>query len=167
MKYLLSFVSVLIVFTFFGCGNSAEDYLNEAAENLKNEKPAEAVALYEKIVEEYPESEQAPEALYQMATIYQSALIPNYSKEESLRKAISSFTSVYEKYPENKYAPVSLFMSGFIQANELQNFDDATKTYNLFLQKYPKHELSSSARQELENMGLAPDEILKKSEPVI
>jgi len=30
------------------------------------------------------------------------------------------------------------------------------------LQKYPNHELANSAREELNNLGLTPDEILKR-----
>jgi len=81
-----------------------------------------------------------------------------------MNKSIESFKKIFEKYPQNKYAPVSLFMSGFVQANELQNYDEATKAYNLFLQKYPDHELAKSAKEELDNMGLSPEDILKKAE---
>ncbi len=51
-------------------------------------------------------------------------------------------------------------MVGFIQANEFRQFDDATKSYKLFLQKYPNHSLSKAAKDELDNMGLSADQIL-------
>jgi hypothetical protein len=56
-------------------------------------------------------------------------------------------------------------MSGFIEANNLHQFDEATKTYRIFLEKYPDHELAESAKQELNTMGQAPDEILKQKKP--
>ncbi|MBZ0198220.1 MAG: tetratricopeptide repeat protein [Ignavibacteriaceae bacterium] len=162
MKYIIPVLFVALALTLIGCGKSAEDYMKDATEKLKAQNVAEAVASYQKILEEFPQSEQAPDALYQLATIYQGLLLPNLSREESLIQAVTSFKTVYEKYPKNKYAPVSLFMSGFIMANELHQYEEATKTYNLFIDKFPDHQLASSARDELDNMGLAPDEILKK-----
>ena len=55
-------------------------------------------------------------------------------------------------------------MAGYILANDLQKYDDATKSYKLFIEKYPGHPLASSAKQELDNMGLSPEEILKRTE---
>ena len=54
-------------------------------------------------------------------------------------------------------------MCGYIQANELKDFDAATKTYKLFIEKFPDSEFAVSAKAELDNMGLAPEEILKKN----
>lgn len=164
MKNFIPVLFIALVLTLIGCGKSAEDYMNEASENLKNNKTSEAVEAYQLLIDEYSESEQAPEALYQLATIYERMLLPNLTKDESLSKCIESFKRVFEKYPQNKFAPISLFMSGFVQANEMQNYDEATKAYNLFLQVYPDHELAKSAKEELDNMGLSPEEILKKAE---
>lgn len=54
-------------------------------------------------------------------------------------------------------------MAGFINANELQNYDEATKLYKQFLVEYPNDELAASAQAELDNMGLSPEEILMKN----
>ena len=53
-------------------------------------------------------------------------------------------------------------MAGFISANELNNFDEATSIYKQFLKEYPDNELAASAQAELDNMGLSPEEILQK-----
>ncbi len=140
------------------------DYKTAAEDHLQKGNVPEAITAYEDLMKEFPESKLAPEAQYKIATIYQNKLVKNLSDKESLRKAAETFKLVYEKYPESKEAPMALFMSAFIQANELKQFDEATKTYNLFLAKYPNHELTSSAREELENMGLSPEEILRKKE---
>ena len=84
------------------------------------------------------------------------------SKEESIKQSAKIFVSVADKYPKSEQAPQSLFMAGFIYANELKNYDEAIKTYKLFLEKYPDNQLASSAKDELDNMGLTPEEILKK-----
>ena len=51
-------------------------------------------------------------------------------------------------------------MAGFVEANNLYNFSEATKTYQLFLDKYPTHQLALSAKEELNNMGRSPEDIL-------
>ena len=162
MKKLLS---LFILLFLFGCGSkkSVEELFTEANTNLKNNKIPEAVMLFEEIINDYPESEKAPEVLSQLASIYQNKMLKSLSDLESLEKAVSLFRRIYNDYPESSYAPTGLFMSGFVLANELNYYDKATETYNLFLEKYPNHELATSAKEEVENMGLSPEEILKKN----
>lgn len=92
-------------------------------------------------------------------------MVKNLSDKDSYTKAADTFREVFDKYPNSEKAPTALFLSGFILANNLMNFESATSTYNLFLEKYPKHELAASARVELDNMGLSPDQILQKTVP--
>jgi len=54
-------------------------------------------------------------------------------------------------------------MAGFILANDLNMYNEATEAYNLFMETFPKHELAASAKEELDNMGLTPEEILQKN----
>jgi len=85
--------------------------------------------------------------------------------KESLEKAAQTYKDVYDKYPKYERTPESLFLSAFIEANDLKNYNKATSIYKLFLEKYPDHELTPSVKAELDNMGLSPDEILKKPQP--
>ncbi len=159
----LSLFFLLVVLT--GCGNkkSAEELLAEANTNLNQNKLPEAVVILEELIDEYPESEKTPEALNNLASIYQNKLLKNLSDKESLEKSVELFRKIYDDYPESSYAPTGLFMSGFVLANELNYYEKATETYNLFLEKYPNHELASSAKEEVENMGLSPEDILEKN----
>ncbi len=163
MKYLLlSFLFTSVIF-LNGCSSkSADDYMKAAQENVKQKNISEAISNYESVIHEFPNTPQAPDALFQIATFYQNKMMKNMSDVESYKKAEETFRLVYNKYPDNKKAPMALFLSGFILANDLRNFQSATSTYNLFLEKYPKHELASSAKEELSNMGLSPDQILQK-----
>ena len=157
---------VLILFTVLiviGCSKkSGEDYLKSAEENMKNNKLQEAVADYENFVKENPQNEKAPDALSKLASIYQSKMLKNISDRESFEKAANYYKKVFDDYPSSKQAPASLFMSAFVLANELKKYHLAEVTYHLFLQKFQNHELANSAREELENLGLSPEEILKK-----
>lgn len=154
---------IVTAFIFFGCSKKAnQDYLKSAEENLKNNKIQEAVADLENYVKENPEDEKSPEALTKLASIYQNKMLKTLSDTESLEKAVTIYRQVYDDYPNSTQALTSLFMSSFILANDLQRYDLARASYNLFLQKYPNHELANSAREELNNLGLSPEEILKR-----
>jgi TolA-binding protein len=157
--------ALLIILFLAGCGNekSADELISEANTNLKQNKIPEAVLLFEEIIKDYPNNEKTPEVLNQLASIYQNKMLKNLSDKESLEKAVSLFRKIYDDYPNSSFAPTGLFMSGFVLANELSYYDKATATYNLFLEKFPDHELASSAKKEVENMGLSPEEILQKN----
>jgi TolA-binding protein len=150
-----------------GCSEKSNvDYFKSAEENLKNNNIQEAADDFEKYIKNNPESENAPEALTKLASIFQNKMLKNLSPEESLERSVKLYRQIFNDYPNSPRAPTSLFMSAFILANELQKYNSAEENYRLFLQKYPNHELANSAREELNNLGLSPEEILKrKSKP--
>jgi TolA-binding protein len=160
--FFLLALSILI----FGCGpkKHAEEYMKQAKLGIEQKKIPETVKAYETLVSEFPDDSLAPEALYQLGTLYQNKMVPNMKETESMEKAVTVFKSVFEKYPDRRQAQISLFMAGFIQANDLKKYQDATSTYNLFLQKYPQSEMAAAAKDELNNMGLTPEQIIAKKE---
>ena len=157
--------SLILISLVISCGSVETDSeLFQKGKTLVEQKNIpEAVTAYEQLLKEYPQSSHADSALYNLASIYQYSMVPNLQEKLSLQKAASYFKRIYEEYPERDLAPAGLFMCGYIEANELKDYDAATKTYNLFLEKYPDTEFAVSAKAELENMGLAPEEILKKN----
>jgi TolA-binding protein len=164
MKNILFLLALTVL--IFGCGKKKQpaEYMKEAKLGIEQKKITETVKAYETLISEFPDDSLAPEAIYQLGTLYQNKMVPNYKETESLVKAVNIFKSVFDKYPDSKKAPVSLFMAAFIQANDLKNYQEATATYNLFLQKYPKNDMAPSARDELNNMGLSPEQIIVKKD---
>ena len=162
MKNILFLLALTVL--LFGCGKKkyADEYMKEAKLGIEQNKIPETVKAYETLLSEFPDDSLAPEALYQLGTLYQNKMVPNVKETESMEKAVTIFKSVFDKYPESKQAPVSLFMAGFIQANDLKKYQEATATYNLFLQKYPKNEMVPAAKDEINNMGLTPEQIIAK-----
>lgn len=81
-------------------------------------------------------------------------------------ESITNFKSVVEYYPDGENAAKSLFMIGFICANHTNEFDKAKDYYTKFLEKYPEHELASSAKYEIDTLGKDINEldIFKKIE---
>jgi TolA-binding protein len=166
-RFLLYLIPVLIL---AGCSSKDDsDYKSEAEEQISKGNVTGAITAYESLVKEFPESKFAPAALFEIGSLYQNKSVKNIGGRESMEKAAEIFKSVFDKYPKSAEAPKSLFMSGFIEANELGKFNEATRIYNLFLAKFPKHDLSDDAQLELDMMGLTPEEIInrKNSKPNI
>ena len=159
----LSFLLIILLFTSCGSNKTDKELFDEAQKNLKQDKIPEAVMAFEELINEYSESKLAPEALSQLAAIYQGKRVKSLSEEENCKKAVVFFKQIHDEYPENDYAPTGLFMAGFIYANELKNYNDATVLFKQFLNEYPNHDLAASAQAELDNMGLSPEEILEKT----
>ncbi len=153
----------MILFVSCSSDKTAEDYYKDAQKYSQERKIPEAVNAYETLLMEFPDDTLAPVATAELAAIYQNKMVKNLSEKESIQKAVELYKSIYQKYPESDEAPMGLFMAGFLQANELKDFNAATETYNFFLEKFPNHELATSAKEELDNMGLSPEEILKKN----
>lgn len=63
---------------------------------------------------------------------------------------------LYEKlladYPDADVSPQAQFMVGFINSEELKNYEAAEKAFKTLLQKYPKSELTASAQWMLDHM---------------
>ena len=163
MKTILFFLALLsLLLVACSSEKSPDELMKEAATLTNNKKIPESVTAYETLLKDFPDDSLAPEATFRLATIYQNKLVKNISEKESLQKAVDLFKGIHEKYSGSDKAPMGLFMAGFILANELKDYKAATEVYNLFLEKYPDNELATSTREELDNMGLSPEEILQK-----
>lgn len=158
-----SYCLLIVLFVFTGCGKNNSELWSEAVELQKNNKIEEALRVYQELVDDFPESYEAPKAMFEIAKIYHSKGMKG-SDQTFLKKAVEYYKNVVDKYPSSQEAPKSLFMIGFIQSNDLGNFEAAKETYTLFIQKYPTHEMKESAQKEIDNMGLSPEEILKRNE---
>lgn len=162
MKQIVTIFSLIIIFT--ACHSKTDKEMFDAAQQKDNAKNySEAVKDYQKLADEYPESELTCKGLFKIAAMYQAAAVPNISKDESLKKSIEFYKKVYDQFPKSDEAPKALFMCGFIQANELKQMDAAKSTYQEFLKKFPTHEMAASAKLEIDNLGATPEDILKKN----
>ena len=83
---------------------------------------------------------------------YYSKAQENYTNQK-FELAVENFKSIAENYADGVRHAESLFMLGFINANDIKDFDEAKKYYTIFVEKYPQHELADDAQYELENLG--------------
>ncbi|MFA4922646.1 MAG: tetratricopeptide repeat protein [Ignavibacteriaceae bacterium] len=161
MKSYFVFFSLIILF-LAGCSKSEKDQFEEANRLVQGKKYTEAISALKKVAEEFPTGEFAAKAYYEIAKLYQAGIIQEINQTDAQEKAVEYYQKVFVKYPKFESAPSALFMSGFIQANNLGKYNEATVTYKKFLQTYPNNELADDAKVELDNMGLSPEEIIAK-----
>jgi parvulin-like peptidyl-prolyl isomerase len=90
----------------------------------------------------YMSMQRSPEELW---TFAQNA--------EDPKDRIRSFQEIVEKFPNDDYAPQALFMIGFVQAEELSDFNSADRTFGEVMKRYPESEYAEMARWMVGNMG--------------
>ena len=155
----MKFSSLLFIFfcilLMSSCSRrSAEDIFKEgqAAQEQKNFQLA--VERYQDVVDNYSKSAYAESSQYRIALIYNNDM-------HDIEKAVKAYQKFHTLFPESKDAPMSLFLAGFLLNNELHKYDSAKIAYETFLQKYPNHDLTASAKFELETLGKDPAQYLK------
>ena len=146
-----------VLLFLISCGPQTEPEIFDAAVGAQRmEKYDDAIGLFERLIEEFPQSEKLPDAYYALGVIYQD-------QKKDFTKAIGLYTTLVETYPESPTASNALFMTGFLQHNELKDIDAARATYTQFLERFPDSPLAESARFELANLGKDPSEMFSKS----
>jgi len=126
---------------------SYEDVLDKStAESLRQD--------YLDFADEYPEDSLAPKFLHKAAELSLAIDMP--------KDAVSTLDTLITRYPDYKYLPDALFFKGFIQENHMKDMAAAKKTYEDFLKRFPKHELSAQVAVTIENLGKSPEELVKE-----
>lgn len=161
MKSYVVFLS-LAVLLLNGCGKSEKEQFEEANRFVQEKKYTEAISAYEKVGQEFSDGVYGAKSFYEIAKLYQAEVVTGLDQKTSQEKAVEYYQKVFLKYPKDESAPAALFMAGFIQANNLGKYNEATVTYKKFLEVYPKSEFADDAKAELNNMGLSPEEIIAK-----
>jgi len=158
-------VLIILAITIFivGCSQTDDqDYFESAQKSMTEDNYSEALISFQNIVDEFPKSEHYKFALLKTGELNQGLVNKSLTSEESMLEAVKAYSKFHKKFYTDPKAPQTLFMIGFIQANELKNDEAAKAAYSKFLKLYPDSEMAESAKAEIENLGLTPDEILKK-----
>ncbi|MFQ5628132.1 MAG: tetratricopeptide repeat protein [bacterium] len=151
MKRLAPLIFVLL-FPFIlmvACGNlKTEDQLFSEIEKFKSEeKLVDATKAMEQFVEHFPESERRSPMMKELAILY-------VGSARDFRKAIELYKQMQEEYPsDTSLVAQCQFMTGYIYANDLQEYDNARIEYEKFLKLFPNNELADDVQWELRNLG--------------
>jgi outer membrane protein assembly factor BamD (BamD/ComL family) len=140
--------------------------LNDSIASLENEifdpgkdkldrlKAKELIELYVKVAHEDPKSESAPEYLFKAGDLSINVQNPN--------STIMIFDEILVDYPDYEKAPTVLFFKAFIYDDQLHDFANAKKYYELFIEKYPNNEFTDDAEISLKNLGKTPEELIEE-----
>jgi len=160
MKY---FALLTICFTLFSCSKFTDKEIMESGKkSISDGKYQQAIDQFKDLVDNYPESDLAKDAIFEIGKLYHGKALKDIPDKESLEMGITYYRKLVDSYPESEEAPKALFMIAYIQANELNQVESAKKTYRLFLDKYTDNSMAPSAKVELDNAGVDAEEFLKK-----
>lgn len=79
-------------------------------------------------------------------------------------RALGYYDKLLNEMPESPKAPRALFMKAYTLDNFMGKLEEAKKTYELFLEKYPEDDFADDAQFSLKNLGKSPEEIVKEFE---
>ena len=152
----MQFLSILFTILFIGCSDSNVESVDQlwvsAIEFRESNDLRSSISNFKSIIQNYPKSDFAAKAQFQIADIYLND-VKNYPF------AIEEFEILISNYSEDSLAKKSAFMVAYIYSNYLDEYSKAMEKYELFLEKYPNDELVPSVEFELEG--------LKKYQPTI
>ena len=137
-----------------GCsGRKAPEVYAEGLTAEQAGNAALALERYEEVVRDFSSEAVAETAMYKIVML-------SGNNPADRRGAVAAELKFIELFPQSERVPTVMFMMAFLYNNELQELDSARKYYDLFLSKYPEHELAASARFELETFGKAPGDLI-------
>lgn len=113
------------------------------------------VTAYLEFVDASPNAAEASERLFKAGELY-------YANLQEPQKGIELFDRLLVNYPKSDRAPDALFQQAYIYHNHLKDNEQAEAQYRKFLELYPDHDLAPYAQFEIDNLGVPPNELLKK-----
>jgi tetratricopeptide (TPR) repeat protein len=118
-------------------------------------KTENLISLYLEYVAEFPDDTTSPSYLFRAAEL--SVAIGKYSD------ALAHFAQVM-RYKNSPKTGDALFLQGFVTENYLQDPDSARVLYQRFVNEFPNHPLADDAQVLINQLGLAPEELIRMFE---
>jgi N-acetylmuramoyl-L-alanine amidase len=125
----------------------------------ENERPK---ADYQKVIETFqevarldPACAKTPTALASVAELYEE-MGRVFSADRYYLKSVKTYQFLVSEYPHSQIARDALFTLGEIYSTDLENPEEARKTFQNFLDKYPKSSRAEEAQAKIKEI----DELL-------
>jgi len=162
-KFIVYFVLVFVL-VLVGCNSNDPakriEKLEEqafATEGAINPEVAnDLVSAYCDFADANPDDAMAPEYLFKAVDVSMNLNEP--------QRTIYIIDKLLNNYPDYPRTQAALFVKGFIFETRYENYDMAKKIYEQYLVMYPDGEFAESCRASIENLGLTPEELVKKFE---
>ena len=164
MKKLL--LSVFVVLIMLSCGekisvkevNELESKVLAKGAKPTKEEVIQLVDAYILFAEQNPDDAQSPDYLFRALDIAVGV------NAEGPDKAIKIADMLIEKYPDFEMTPMAMYLKGFVYENIVGDLQNAEKTYRQFVEKYPESPMIEDVKATIENLGLSPEELIRKFE---
>ena len=160
------FVLLLVTAVMLSCGEKMSvEKINELESKVlaKGAKPTkdnviQLVDAYVLFAEQNPNDVQSPDFLFKALDIAVGV------NAEGPEKAVKIADVLIEKYPDFEMTPMAMFIKGFIYENMIGDLQNAEMTYRQFIEKYPDNPMVEDVKSTIENLGLSPEELIRKFE---
>ena len=125
---------------------------------LSSENVVQLVDAYLLFAKQNPGDEQTPDFLFKALDVAVGI------NAEGPQKAVDIADVLIENYPDFEMTPMAMFIKGFIYENMIGDLKNAEATYRQFIEKYPESPMVGDVKATVENMGLSPEELIRKFE---
>lgn len=151
MKTIIPYI-VASAFVLSSCSMSDEELWMRAESAKASNNWDSTMHVCQRILDEYPDGPYASWARFGLAE--------SYRFKDRPREALNNYILFYERHPDMQPSALSLFLIGYIYHNNLLVSDSARIYYERFIRKYPDHDLTPTAKVELETLMKYPPETL-------
>lgn len=128
----LIFITAVLCFSFLSaCNKSGEEAYKKGEALWEAERYSEAVAQYEKVVQDYQGGHIATDALYQIGNI-------NYLNLRDYWKAIEAYRRLVETSPGSPFSPDAQRKIADIYKDKFGDLKGAIAEYQRFIKIFPK-----------------------------
>lgn len=117
---------------------------------------SDLVSAYCDFADANPDDAMAPEYLFKAMDVSMNLNEP--------QRTIFIIDKLLKEYPDYPRTQAALFVKAFIFETRYNNLDMAKKLYEQYLEQYPNGEFANDCRASIENLGLSPEELVKKFE---
>ena len=160
------FVLLLLAALMLSCGEKMSvEKINELESKvfakdavLSSENVIQLVDAYLLFAKQNPNDQQTPDFLFKALDVAVGV------NAEGPQKAIDIANVLIEKYPDFEMTPMAMFVKGFVYENMIGDLKNAEATYRQFIEKYPESPMVGDVKATLENLGLTPEELIRKFE---
>ena len=116
----------------------------------------ELVTAYCDYAIKYPNDEKTPEILFKAVNVSMNI--------DNAQRTIAIIDRMIKDYPDYPRTQAALFVKGFIFETYYENLDMARQLYEQYLALYHDGEFAEACRASIANLGLTPEELVKKFE---
>ena len=160
----LFLVLAVIALVLAGCGsNDPAKRINELEKQafstegaINPEVASDLVTAYYDFANANPDDAMSPEYLFKAVDVSMNLNEP--------QRTIYMIDKLLKEYPDYPRTQAALFVKAFIYETRYNDLTMAKKLYEQYLEMYPEGEFADDCRASIDNLGLSPEELIKKFE---